>query len=257
MATWDPTQYARFGGERERPARDLLAAIAVSAPRTVVDLGCGAGALARACADRWPEATVFGLDSSAEMLARAAAVPSTVHWAQADVAEWRQKEPVDLIVSNAALHWLPDHEALFPRLVSFLPPGGVLAVQMPRNHDAASHRIIREVAADGPWTAALGSAAPPRPVLPGPDYWQLLAPVTAHLDIWETEYLHALSGPDPVLQWIMGTTVRPLLDALADRSDLRDGLLAALRERLAAAYPACADGRTLYPFRRLFLIATR
>lgn len=257
MSSWDPGLYARFGGERERPARDLLAAVSHDGPRTVADLGCGAGGLARACADRWPDAVVSGFDASAEMLARASAVPSRVAWMLADIARWTPDAPVDLIVSNAALHWLPDHATLFPRLVSHLAPGGMLAVQMPRNHDAPSHRIIREVAADGPWAAALGSAAPPPPVAPGTDYFDLLAPHASRLDVWETEYLHVLSGPDPVLQWIMGTTVRPLLDALDGVPALRDALLAALRERLAAAYPARSDGRTLYPFRRLFLIATR
>lgn len=257
MATWDPGLYARFGGERERPARDLLAAVSAVSPRTVVDLGCGAGALARACAERWPAAVVTGLDSSAEMLARAAATPSRVVWAQADAGTWRPPGPVDVIVSNAALHWLPDHATLFPRLLSHLAPGGMLAVQMPRNHDAPSHRIIREVAAEGPWAGALGDAAPPLPVAPGTVYHDLLTPSCAGVDVWETEYLHVLSGPDPVLQWIMGTTVRPLLDALAHVPDLRDALLAALGERLATAYPARSDGRTLYPFRRLFLIATR
>jgi trans-aconitate 2-methyltransferase len=257
MATWDPGLYARFGGERERPARDLLAAVTAEAPRTVVDLGCGAGGLARACAARWPAASVVGVDSSAEMLARAAGTPSPVAWSRADVAGWAPDGPVDLIVSNAALHWLGDHPRLFPRLVSHLSAGGVLAVQMPRNHDAPSHRIIREVAADGPWAAALGTAAPPAPVAPGADYFALLAPLAARIDVWETEYLHVLTEPDPVLQWIMGTTVRPLLDALAGEPALRERLLDALRERLARAYPRRPDGRTLYPFRRLFLIATR
>jgi trans-aconitate 2-methyltransferase len=164
MATWDPGLYARFGGERERPARDLLAAVAADAPGRIVDLGCGTGALARACAARWPAATVTGVDSSAEMLARAAATPSPVSWSLADVARWVPDGPVDLIVSNAALHWLGDHPTLFQHLVAHLSPGGTLAVQMPRNHDAPSHRIVREAAADGPWAAALGSAAPPAPV---------------------------------------------------------------------------------------------
>jgi len=257
MATWDPGQYARFGGERERPARDLLMALPPLAPRSVVDLGCGAGAIARACADRWAEAAVVGLDASPAMLTKAAATPSRVRWEQADIACWKTVAPVDLIVSNAALHWLPDHAALFPRLVSSLTSGGVLAVQMPRNHDAPSHRIIREVAADGPWTQPLGMARPPAPVAPASDYFALLAPLASTVDIWETEYLHVLSGADPVLEWIKGTTVRPLLDALSDRPAMRDAFLDAVRQRLRAAYPIREDGRTLYPFRRLFLIATR
>lgn len=250
---WDPDQYALFDAWRRRPAHDLVAALPPMAPKTVVDLGCGGGQLARLLAERWPGADVLGVDNSPEMLARAAGTASPVRWLQADLRDWRPQRPVDLLISNAALHWLDDHQRLFPELLRTLAPGGVLAVQMPRNFDAPSHRLLHETAADGPWAAALKDALRGKPVHAPQDYYDWLGPRAARLDIWETEYLQVLDGDAPVLQWTRGTTLVPILERL--RGEELDAFLAAYRARLEAAYPRRPDGRTLFPFKRLFIVA--
>jgi trans-aconitate 2-methyltransferase len=182
-----------------------------------------------------------------------------VRWIEADVRTWSPGEPVDLLYSNATLHWVEAHHELFPRLAGFLRPGGCLAVQMPLSWGAPSHRLMRETLADGgPGGRPLGTAelrqAMARDWVEEPAvYYDLLAGLARSLDIWETEYLQVLAGDDPVLEWVKGTGLRPILDGLGDAE--RDIFLAEYARRLRAAYPARADGRTLYPFRRLFIVA--
>lgn len=253
--TWDPDQYGKFEALRWRPARDLLEAIPPVGPRLAVDLGCGAGRLARLLADRYPDAAVIGVDSSPAMLAKAAAHPSRVTWVKADAATWRPAEPVDLLISNAALHWLPDHDALMPRLAGYLAEGGVLALQMPANDEAPSHRLLRDLAASERWSVRLAGVIPTRRVHPAAAYHRWLAPSLASLEIWTTQYLQELTGDDPVLEWIKGTTLLPVLDRLAEseRPDFLDAYARLLRQ----AYPAERPGVTLYPFKRLFLVGRR
>ena len=251
--TWDPSLYSAFAAPRLRPALDLLARIRHDAPAHVVDLGCGTGNVTRLLAARWPTATVLGVDASAEMLAAAAAEPSAIRWERADAAAWSPRQPVDVLFSNAALQWLGDHPALFARLAGLIAPGGVLAVQMPHNHYAASHTVMAEAAAAGPWAEVLRPLAGRFPVAEPAAYYDLLAPLARNLDIWETEYLHVLEGDEPVVKWTMGTALRPLLDALDD--PWRGRFLAEYAARIAIAYPRRADGRTLLPFRRIFMVA--
>jgi trans-aconitate 2-methyltransferase len=254
MPTWDPRQYLKFADQRLRPALDLLAQIPLVDPRTVYDLGCGPGNVTRLLAERWPGASVTGIDSSADMLERAAREAPGVAFLLADIAQWSPPGPADLLYSNAALHLLDDHRQVLPRLVALLAPGGVLAVQMPRNVDGASHRLIEAAAADGPWRPRLAAVRPVlRSVEPAEAYYRILAPLAGRIDIWETEYLHILEGDNPVVEWTKGTSLRLYLDAL-DEPD-RGAFLAAYASRVAAAYPKQADGRTLLPFRRIFLIA--
>jgi trans-aconitate 2-methyltransferase len=252
--TWDPTQYLRFGSERLRPALDLLAQVPTAAPAHVIDLGCGAGNVTALLAERWPAADVLGLDGSEEMLARARAAAPGCRFARADVATLILDRAPDVLFSNAALQWLPDHRVLLPRLFSFLAPGGVLAVQMPAM-DGAPFRVLQQkIAREGPWAPALAGIGRVVKILEPAEYWDLLRPRAATLDLWETIYMHALTGPDAVLQWAMGTSLRPYLDALAEpqRSAFREAYAAALRPH----YPPRPDGTTFLPFRRLFLLAT-
>jgi trans-aconitate 2-methyltransferase len=250
---WDPTQYLKFAGPRLRPAVDLLAHVDVDAPAAVYDLGAGTGNVTRLLQARWPKARITGVDASEEMLAKAAAEASGIAWERADLASWQPPQPADVVFSNAALHWLPDHERLFPALVSALAPGGVLAVQMPRNFTAPSHTAIAEAARSGPWRARLEPLLRPVPVAEPGVYFDLLAPRAAAIDIWETEYVHVLEGDDPVKEWTKATWLRPLLDALEEPDRSRfEACYAALVGR---AYPRRADGRTLLPFRRLFIVA--
>ena len=253
--TWNPDQYLMFAQPRLRPAIDLLQRIDLAAPKTVADLGCGTGAITRLLAERWPAAQVLGVDSAASMLAHgdAAAAPARITWQQADLAGWVAPQPMDLIYSNAALHWLPDHAALLPRLMAMLAPGGRLAVQMPRNFDAPSHTGIADTVRNGPWRAVLEPLLRPSPVAEPAWYHGVLAPHARHIDIWQTEYLQVLEGDDPVKEWTKGTWLAPFLAALPPGQ--REAFEAAYAERMRQAYPRQADGRTLFPFRRLFILA--
>jgi trans-aconitate 2-methyltransferase len=254
MPTWDPRQYLKFTDHRLRPALDLLAQIQLDDPRIVFDLGCGPGNITRLLAERWPAAQVVGVDSSAAMLAKARQEAPAVTFIEADINSWTAPQPPQLLFSNATLHWIDGHAELLPRLLRQLSPGGVLAVQMPRNHDAPSHLLMTAAAEDGPWRTRLADVRHVlRSVEPPDAYYRILAPIARRIDIWETEYLHVLEGENPVVEWTKGTGLRPYLDAL-DEPD-RSGFLAAYSARVAAAYPKQADGRTLLPFRRIFLIA--
>jgi trans-aconitate 2-methyltransferase len=251
---WDPDLYFRFSDHRLRPALELLARVSLTSPRVVYDLGCGAGEMARLMAERWPDATVFGLDSSREMLEKAAATPSSVRWIEADLQSWTPPEPPDLLYSNATFHWVDRHEELFPRLLGFLCPGGSLAVQMPLSHNLPSHHLMGETLADlGMSSDALAKTLAREWILSPEAYYDLLAPRAEHVEIWETEYLQVLEGTDPVLEWVKGTGLRPVLNGLVDAE--REIFLAEYTRRLRAAYTQRADGKTLYPFRRLFLVA--
>ncbi|MBI4966724.1 MAG: methyltransferase domain-containing protein [Rhodospirillales bacterium] len=253
--SWDPDLYTRFADHRLRPALDLMARLPLEAPGRVVDLGSGTGNVTALLAARWPAAEIAGVDSSPDMLAKAQARPERIAWTQAPIENWRAAEPVDLVFSNAALHWLDHHERLFPSLIGNLAPGGVLAVQMPRNHGAPSHRRLVEIVRGGPWRKRLEPLLREHPVAEPARYYDWLAPLARDLDIWETEYQHVLEGEDAVLTWIRGTLLRPFLDALTDAE--RPAFLADLAKRLGADYPRRADGRTLFAFRRLFLVAVR
>ena len=257
---WDPDLYRRFSDHRLRPALELLDRVPLASPRVVYDLGCGAGELTRIIAERWPAATVYGLDNSQEMLQKAAAESGRVRWTEADIRDWRPDDPPDLIYSNATLQWIAGHAELFPRLVGFLQPGGCLAVQVPLSWGAPSHRLMRETLADGgPDGTALGTAELRQGVArkwvdDAEEYYDLLVGSTASLDIWETEYLQILEGGDAVLEWVKGTGLRPILNDLDDGE--REIFLSEYARRLPAAYPVRPNGHTLYPFRRLFIVAT-
>jgi trans-aconitate 2-methyltransferase len=255
---WDPALYLKFADERLRPGFDLLARIGELPPGPIVELGCGTGVHTRAIAERWPERAVTGLDSSAEMLAKASAGASRITWVEADIATWKPAEKPALIFTNATLQWLDRHAELFPRLLRCLTPGGVLAVQMPRNFGAPSHVLMRETAGEAPWADRLAPLLRHDPVAAPEIYYDLLAPLAGGgIDLWETEYLHILSGPaeaeSPVLTWTRSTALRPLLEPLsaAEKADYT----ARYDARLKRVYPRHADGKTLFPFRRLFLVA--
>ena len=253
--SWNPDQYLKFAEPRMRPALDLLSRISLEAPGQIHDLGCGTGSLTRILAQRWPDAQVSGIDDSAPMLAKAAEQPGRILWVRQNLASWVAPQPADLIYSNAALHWLPDHPALFPALMRQLAPRGVLAVQMPRNFLAPSHTAIAETVLDGPWRAQLEPLLAPPPVAEPAHYFEWLEPHAEQLDIWETEYLQVLTGRDAVKEWTKGTWLKQFLDALPE--PMRTDFEAAYARRVGLAYPPRTDGRTLFPFRRLFIVAQR
>ncbi|WP_104987912.1 trans-aconitate 2-methyltransferase [Sorangium cellulosum] len=254
MADWDPAQYLKFVDHRARPAVDLIGRISLGGPGEIVDLGCGAGNIARLLAQRFPDRGIVGVDSSPDMLAQARAAVPGARFIEGDIGRFVPDAPPALIFSNAALHWLDDHTSLFPALFGRLAPGGVLAVQMPRNHGAPSHTAMVEVSRMPRFRDKLAPVVRESPVAAPQAYYAMLAPRAAHLDVWETEYLHVLEGTNPVVEWTKGTALRPLLGALDEAE--RAGFLEEYARRIAAAYPAAPDGKTLFPFRRLFLVAS-
>jgi trans-aconitate 2-methyltransferase len=249
---WNPNQYLKFAEPRLRPALDLLARVELENPRCIYDLGCGTGNITRLLAQHWPSARITGVDDSAEMLSRAAREPSDITWALHNLATWSPTQSADLIFSNAALHWLPNHDRLFPMLASYLASGGTLAVQMPRNFAAPSHTSIADTVREGPWREKLEPLLVSSPVAEPSFYYSLLERNAAELDIWETEYLHVLEGEDPVKEWTNGTWLKRFLDALEEPQ--RSQFEAAYAERVRAAYPKQDNGKTLFPFRRLFIV---
>ena len=260
--SWNPEQYLKYSNERLRPALDLLARIDVAAPAVVLDLGCGAGNVTAFLAQRWPDARVIGVDNSDEMLAKARA--STAgdprrEWIDANLETFAPASRADVVYSNAALHWQADHARLFPRIFEWVAPGGVLAVQMPNQLQAPSHVAIADIVATAKWRDRLGSARQQTPVLSTADYFRLLSPNARAVDAWTTEYLHVLPATrddlHPVVAWIKGTTLTPYLAALPD--ELQRAFIDEVSQRVATAYPALPDGRVLFPFRRLFIVALR
>jgi trans-aconitate 2-methyltransferase len=252
MPTWDPDRYLSFADERGRPFVDLLARIEAADPAEVVDLGCGPGNLTALLASRWPSARVLGVDSSAEMVASARSGSSAdIGFEVGDVRDWTPSAPVDVLVSNATLQWVPEHLALLPRLLSHVREGGWLAFQVPGNFDAPSHTLRAELAAEAPYAAHVAGIEDPRSHAPAA-YYDALAGPGRSVEVWETTYTHVLSGPDPVFTWVSGTGARPTLQALPD--ELRPAFEAEFKRRLAAAYPVRADGTVLLPFRRVFAV---
>ena len=250
MHTWDPERYLTYADERGRPFVELVARIGATAPRRVVDLGCGPGNLTALLKERWPEAEVAGVDSSPEMVAAAASVPG-VEFSVGDVRTWRPDMPVDVLVSNATLQWVPGHLDLLPDLVGHVAPGGWFAFQVPGNFDQPSHTIRRELAAEPEYAAFTARVATPD-AHDAATYLERLAGLGCTVDAWETTYLHVLAGEDPVFTWVSGTGARPTLQALPD--DLRPEFEDEFRRRLREAYPAGPAGVVL-PFRRVFVVA--
>jgi len=267
---WDPAVYHRYGAERSRPFADLTARIGAERPRAVVDLGCGPGELTATLAERWPDARVTGLDSSADMIAKARTLDTPVTFEVADVRDWTPAPDVDVVVTNATLQWVPGHRELLGRWARELPPGAWIAMQVPGNFDAPSHRALREVARSAPFAAAVGDLVREAPVEDPVGYAELLLAAGARVDAWETTYVHLLPADGsvaeaapprgrentpaehPVLRWMEGTALRPVKAAL-DEAGWRD-FRAALADRLTAAYPA-RNSVVAFPFRRIFVVA--
>ncbi|MFO1081278.1 MAG: methyltransferase domain-containing protein [Reyranellaceae bacterium] len=260
--TWDANLYLKFADHRTRPALDLMGRLdpanGARPGHAIYDLGCGAGNVTRILAERFPQAaSIVGSDSSDEMLAKARTQTDDprVSFAKGDLAQFRPAAPPSILYSNAAYHWLEGHIDYFPGLLRLLPSGGQLAVQMPRNHEAPSHALMRKAAEMGPWRDKLGQVRGIRPVLEPGRYYDALKPLCSDLEIWETIYQQALTGKDPVAQFTAGTGLRPYMAVLSEQEG--KDFYAAYAGLLAEAYPMRPDGITLFPFRRLFIVARR
>jgi trans-aconitate 2-methyltransferase len=263
---WDPSQYLRHAGHRARPFADLLARVPElpGDPPRIADLGCGPGNITVLLADRWPTAHLTGYDNSPEMLDRAVvdhAGPTPgggrLDFAPADARTWTPPEPYDLIVSNATLQWVPGHLENFARWTEALTPGGTFAFQVPGNFDAPSHRLMRDLAHSPRWRDRLADTLRHDDAVHTPAaYLEALTALGCAADVWETTYLHLLTGEDPVLDWVKGTALRPVLTALGDDPEAREAFLAEYRTALRQAYPATRHG-TVLPFRRVFAVARK
>lgn len=262
---WDPAQYLRHAGHRARPFPELLARVPglPGDPPRIADLGCGPGNVTVLLAGHWPTARITGYDNSPEMLAEAQAHAGPtaggghLDFAHADIATWEPTETYDLIVSNAALQWVPGHLDAFPAWLDALAPGGTLAFQVPDNIDVPLHALMRELAATPRWKARLGDVLRREDSVHTPDvYLDRLAGLGCEPDVWQTTYFHVLHGDDPVLDWVKGTGLRPALTALSDDPEARDAFVTEYRDLLRRAYPARPHG-TVLPFRRLFVVARK
>ncbi|MGP2441917.1 trans-aconitate 2-methyltransferase [Streptomyces sp. JW3] len=263
--TWDPAQYLRHAGHRARPFTDLLARVPATPgdPPRIADLGCGPGTATVLLTARWPTARVTGYDNAPAMLDRAreqagrTPAGGRLGFAAADVRTWTPAEPHDLIISNATLQWVPGHRERFAGWIAGLAPGGTLAFQVPGNFDAPSHRLLRELADSRRWRARLAGVLRHGDAVHTPgEYLADLTALGCAADVWETTYVHLLTGPDPVLDWMRGTGLRPVLDALDEDPEARDEFVAEYRTVLRAAYPAGPHG-TPFPFRRVFAVARK
>ncbi len=260
--TWDPALYLTFAAERARPFADLVQRIAVEEPASVVDLGCGPGNATATLLERWPQARVHGVDSSAAMIDEASALAGPrLTFELGAIEDWRPAAPVDVIVSNAALQWVPSHVDLLPRWVDLLAPGGALAFQVPANFEGPAAGVFREVATRPEFAGQLaavaasgGPSARGGVARPAAEYVDLLGGLGCRVDAWETTYQHVLPGRDPVLAWYSGTGLRPYLDALDEPR--REAFRQQVAEGLREAFPARPYG-TVMPFTRIFVVAYR
>ncbi len=254
---WDPATYLRYAGERERPFWELVARVPVESPGEVVDLGCGPGTATAGLLERWPQARITGVDSSEAMigLARAREVPGRLEFELADVRDWQPGRRLDVVLSNATLHWVHGHLELFERWLSWLAPGGALAFQVPANFGEPSHRLLDELAASARWRDRLATAGEARAIHQPEEYLRRLLDLGASVDCWETTYYHLLRGDDPVLEWTKGTGLRPFLAPLDDLEAAE--FCSEYGALLRRAYPPEPSGVTVFPFRRVFAVAQR
>ncbi|MFT3987121.1 trans-aconitate 2-methyltransferase [Aestuariivirga sp.] len=249
---WNPGLYLKFGDERSRPARDLLAQAPLTNPRIIYDLGCGPGNSTELLARRFPEARITGVDNSPAMLKEARAALPAARFVEADLAHWMPEERPDLLFSNATFQWVPDHLKVLTRLMGTLAPEGVFAVQMPDNMGEPSHALMRETSKDGPWAEKLAKAARP-PLPPVRDYYNALKPLAARVDIWRTAYNHPLKGAEGIVEMVSSTGLRPFLAPLTEAEQA--AFRAQYTARIAKAYPPNVDGTVLLSFPRLFIVA--
>jgi len=254
--TWNPDLYLRYAAYRARPADDLLPRLTLSIPGDIYDLGCGPGTLTKRLKDKWPARKVTGVDSSAEMLAAARKkFPTGIGWEQADIAHWTAPKPAAMVFANASLHWLENHEALFPHLMRQVAPGGILAVQVPKSGAQPYHTCIEALAASEKWRARFQGVHPHGDPLEARRYYDLLIPLCADIDTWESDYHHVLEGESPVTEWISSTGLVPFLSVLSEAE--KPDYLADYSALAAKAYPRQSDGKVLFTMRRLFIIALR
>ena len=256
MPDWNPDLYLKFSDQRARPAADLIAQIRLENPKRIIDLGCGTGNSTEQVHARWSKAEIIGLDSSASMLKQAGERHPDWQWIVSDIESWRPDTRFDLIFSNAVLHWLGNHGELFPRLFHLVAAGGAMAVQMPNNFHSGAHQAMKKVAGDTRWATVLSNVSEKYGVQPVDFYYNTLRKLAGHLDIWETEYLQIMDGPRAVHEWIRSTGMRAYLEKLANDDERADFERLCLQE-MEKVYRPDDQGKVLFPFKRIFIVAYR
>jgi trans-aconitate 2-methyltransferase len=256
MSSWDPNHYLKFGNERTQPAVDLASRIEIADPKAVIDLGCGPGNSTQVLRRRWPEARITGLDSSPEMIAAARKSYPEQQWVLASAETWTAPEPFDIVFSNAALQWIGNHDRLVSHLLEQVAHGGALAFQIPSRSYSPVRTHMHDIADDSAWRERMLGVKGALTMEDSSYYYDVLADQARKLDIWETEYIHVMDGPESILDWISSTGLRPFLEAL-DTDAERRRFVDLLNKRVAQSYNRRRDGKVLFPFRRLFLVAYR
>jgi trans-aconitate 2-methyltransferase len=253
---WNPGAYLTYASERTQPFIDLLQRVRAPQADRIVDLGCGPGNGMPVLRGMWPQAWITGIDSSQEMLERAseATDDERISYARADIRDLQLEQKADLIVSNAALQWIPEHRELLPAIMDDVAEGGALAVQIPGNFQAPSHQLLSDFAAKPRFAAHIDPDSLLKPTSELSDYMLDVSLPGWEVEAWETRYHHVLQGEDPVFDWISAAAARPVLQALP--ADVREEFIAEYKSALREAYPATRIG-TILPFRRLFFIARR
>lgn len=259
MPSWQPETYVQFEEERTQPCRDLISRISSRDPGKIIDLGCGPGNSTAALVGRWPKASIAGLDSSAEMLARARERNPQCQWIHSDITRWAadEQDQFDIVFSNAALQWVDNHAAVYPSILARVSEGGVLAIQMPANMNEQAHQLMRDLASSGEWRERFQrDGVREWFVHDATFYYDVLAKCTSRIDLWETTYYHVMPDAKAIALWYRGTGLRPFLDTLPDDA-MREEFVNDYAKSIGRAYPPRADGWVIFPFRRLFVIATR
>ena len=254
MTHWNPRSYLHFGDERTRPSIDLASRIAIETPETIIDLGCGPGNSTQVLRQRWPQACITGLDSSVEMIDTARTEYPNEQWVLSDIKEWCPGNTFNVVFSNAALQWIPDHGHLVERLFGYVADGGALAFQIPSADFALVRILIHEIAIDGPWASRMAGPLHALTMEPPSFYYDHLSPLARSVDIWETEYFHVMTSPLAIVDWIASTGLRPFLKEIESESEA-DQFVTKLRQRINEAYLVRPDGQVLFPFKRTFVIA--
>ncbi len=255
MPIWNPNQYLKFSDERTRPCRDLVHSIQLENPQQIMDLGCGPGNSAEVLRERWPDANITGLDSSEQMIMNARKRFPQGKWLQADIANWSASDPYDVIFSNAALQWLPDHERILPHLLKQVKLKGAFAFQVPANFHGTAHQLMRDLAGSEHWRGHFREKIREWYVHEPAFYYDALAPHASRIDLWRSEYFHVLPGPEAIVEWYKGTGLRPFLDVLQQAE--QEYFLHDYLQLIENAFPRQANGQVLFPFLRLFVIAYR
>ncbi|MGI0116439.1 methyltransferase domain-containing protein [Zooshikella sp. RANM57] len=256
MSGWSPDCYLQFANERLKPIQDLIHRISYERPKRVVDLGCGPGNSTAELRNRWPYAEIMGIDQSSEMLNKARQSGLQANWLKADISHWQALDSVDVLFANAVLHWLPNHEVLFPRLIDQLTTSGILAVQMPANFDTPLYQLVDELVSSAYWHKRFKSFEKAITFEKTAFYYDVLAPLCSSIDLWETCYCHVMENHQAILNWFRGTGLRPYLTAL-DNNDWQQEFEQQILMGYQQAYPKQENGYILFPFRRLFIVAQR